>query len=56
MSSAVQDCLLTEGTERAIESAAATEGMAGMFADGLSKILAGETTLDEVLRVTRVAA
>jgi general secretion pathway protein E len=56
MSSAVQDRVLTEGTERAIEGAAAAEGMAGMFADGLDKILRGETTLDEVLRVTRVAA
>jgi general secretion pathway protein E len=56
MGNTVQERLLREGTERAIERAAAAEGMTGMFADGLAKILRGETTLDEVLRMTRVTA
>jgi general secretion pathway protein E len=38
---------------RPVEAAAATTGMPSMLADGLTKVLAGETTLDEVLRVTR---
>jgi general secretion pathway protein E len=55
MSEAVQDRLLADGTERAIQDAAQAEGMTSMFRDGLEKVLAGETVLDEVLRVTRMA-
>jgi general secretion pathway protein E len=51
---AVQDRLLTDGTERAIQDAAEMDGMTSMFSDGVSKVLAGETTLEEVLRVTRM--
>ena len=29
--------------------------MVGMFEDGLDKVLRGETTIDEVLRVTRMS-
>ena len=54
MSDGVQDRLLSDGTERAIQETAAAEGMTGMFRDGVSKVLAGETTLEEVLRVTRM--
>ena len=56
MSNTVQDRVLTDGTERAIQEAATSDGMVGMFRDGVDKVLAGETTLDEVLRVTRVSA
>jgi len=56
MSNAVQDRVLSDGTERAIQDAATADGMIGMFHDGVGKVLAGETTLDEVLRVTRVSA
>ena len=56
MSATVQDCMLKGGTERAIHEAAAADGMTGMFCDGLAKVLSGETTLDEVLRVTRMNA
>jgi general secretion pathway protein E len=56
MSNAVQDRMLADGTERAIQDAATADGMIGMFRDGVGKVLAGETTLDEVLRVTRVSA
>ncbi|MDZ4842773.1 MAG: GspE/PulE family protein [Hyphomicrobium aestuarii] len=38
---------------RPVEAAAASTGMPDMLADGLAKVLDGETTLDEVLRVTR---
>ncbi len=55
MSDAVQDRLLADGTERAIQEAAQAGGMTGMFRDGVEKVLAGETVLDEVLRVTRMA-
>jgi general secretion pathway protein E len=55
MTDAVQDRLLTDGTERAIQDAAQAGGMTSMFRDGVEKVLAGETVLDEVLRVTRMA-
>jgi general secretion pathway protein E len=55
MSNSVQETLLADGTERAIQEAALGSGMVTMFSDGLAKILAGETTLDEVLHVTRMA-
>ena len=35
------------------EIASSTPGMTPLFQDGLSRVLAGETTLEEVLRVTR---
>ena len=38
---AVQDRLLTDGTERAIQDAAESSGMTSMFRDGVSKVLAG---------------
>ncbi|WP_088343229.1 MULTISPECIES: GspE/PulE family protein [Rhodomicrobium] len=56
MSTGVQDRLLADGSERAIQEAASADGMPGMFSDGVAKVLAGETTLDEVLRVTRMAS
>jgi general secretion pathway protein E len=55
MSEAVQDRLLADGTERAIQDAAQAGGMTSMSRDGVEKVLAGETVLDEVLRVTRMA-
>ena len=54
MSDAVQDGLLAEGTERAIQDGAQAGGMTTMFRDGVEKVLAGETVLEEVLRVTRM--
>jgi general secretion pathway protein E len=56
MTNAVQDRVLGDGTERAIQEAATASGMVGMFHDGIGHVLAGQTTLDEVLRVTRVSA
>jgi general secretion pathway protein E len=40
-------------TERKLEAVAIDGGMVTMFEDGLSRVLGGETTLEEVLRVTQ---
>jgi general secretion pathway protein E len=53
MTDAMRRQVLERGSESAIEAAALDGGMVGMFDDGLSKALRGETTVDEVLRVTR---
>jgi general secretion pathway protein E len=55
MSEALRRKVLERGSESAIEAAAAEGGMVGMLDDGLAKALAGETTIEEVLRVTRIA-
>jgi general secretion pathway protein E len=46
--------VLESGTEAAIQAAGLEGGMITMFDDGLAKALSGETTIDEVLRVTRM--
>jgi general secretion pathway protein E len=43
----------TGTTDREIETAALGNGMESLYQNGLRKVLAGETTLDEVLRVAR---
>jgi general secretion pathway protein E len=53
MSDAVRTAVLAQAPERAIEDAAIEDGMTTMFSDGFNKVLAGETTLEEVLRATR---
>jgi general secretion pathway protein E len=50
----VRGRVLDSGTEAAIQAAALEGGMVTMFDDGLAKALRGETTVDEVLRVTRM--
>jgi general secretion pathway protein E len=55
MNEAVRHSVLQRGTESAIEAVAAKSGMISMFDDGLAKVLAGETTLEEVLQVTRMS-
>jgi general secretion pathway protein E len=55
MSEAIRRRVLERGSESAIEAAALENGMVGMLDDGLAKALRGETTVEEVLRVTRVA-
>jgi general secretion pathway protein E len=47
--------LLAGGSETAIADAARTQGMRTMYESGLAKVWRGETTIEEVLRVTRVA-
>jgi general secretion pathway protein E len=54
MTDAMRRRVLERGSDSAIEAAAIEEGMISMRDDGLSKALCGETTIDEVLRVTRV--
>ena len=49
----VRDAVLQRGSERALEDAAITAGMTTMLSNGLSKVLSGETTLEEVFRVTK---
>ena len=47
--------ILSRQSERAIEQAAAAAGMTTLYRDGLAKAFAGVTTIDEVLRATRVS-
>jgi general secretion pathway protein E len=54
MSDAVRDRILASGTERAVEEAAVQSGMITMLHDGLEKAFRGETTIEEVLRATRI--
>ncbi len=53
LTDAVRDTVLRRGSERALEDAAISAGMTTMLSNGLSKVLAGETTLEEVFRVTK---
>jgi general secretion pathway protein E len=55
MSETLRRKVLERGSESAIEAAAVEGGMIRMLDDGLAKALAGETTIEEVLRVTRIA-
>ena len=55
MSDAVRDRILSSGTERSVEEAAVGGGMITMFQDGLAKAFRGETTIEEVLRATRIS-
>lgn len=48
----VQKMIVSSSTSEAIEKAAVSEGMLSMQLDGLIKSLRGQTTIEEVLRVT----
>ena len=52
MSDAVRARILTRADAHSIESLAVSEGMRTMLHHGLERVAAGETTLEEVLRVT----
>jgi general secretion pathway protein E len=54
MTERVHDRLLDAADERALARAAAEDGMVGLKQDGLTKVMAGLTTLDELMRVTGV--
>jgi general secretion pathway protein E len=54
MNDAVRQRVLETSPEAGIEDAAVAAGMTTVFEDGLNKALRGETTIDEVLRVTRM--
>ena len=49
----VRDAILASSTERVIENAGIVDGMTTLLQSGLIKALRGETTSEEVLRVTR---
>ena len=50
---AVRARIKTGSTDREIETAALSNGMETLYQNGLRKVLAGEASLDEVLRVAR---
>ncbi len=52
-SNAVQKMITANATSNDIQAQAITEGMITMQTDGLIKALRGETTIEEVLRVTK---
>jgi general secretion pathway protein E len=49
----IRSMILEKADTAGIEQCAVRGGMRPMYQDGLDKVLAGQTTLDEVLRVTR---
>jgi general secretion pathway protein E len=51
----VRQKMLERASEAQIEAAAVADGMVTMFEDGLDKALRGLTTIEEVLRVTRMS-
>ena len=51
----VRELLLSRAGERAIAEGAMASGMISMYRDGLEKAFRGETTIEEVLRVTRAS-
>ncbi len=53
MTEGVRNAVLARGIERGLEAAAEADGMLTMLKSGLGKVYQGETTLEEVLRVTR---
>jgi general secretion pathway protein E len=54
MDDAVREGMLSEPTDRALEAIGVRAGMTTLFQNGLAKAMAGDTTMDEVLRVSRV--
>jgi general secretion pathway protein E len=55
MSDAQRGRVLTGANDRDLESAARSEGMVPLFADGLDKVARGLATIEDVLRVTRLS-
>ncbi len=51
----IRESILSRQSERAIEQSAIAAGMTSLYRDGLTKAFRGETTIDEVLRATRVS-
>lgn len=49
----LKDLILNNADSDTIKAAAKKEGMKGMFEDGIAKVMQGETTIEEVLRVSR---
>ncbi len=55
LSDGIRSLVMRHATSGEIQKQAAAEGMISMYDNGLRKVLAGTTTLEEVLRVTREA-
>ena len=55
MSDGIRSLVMRHATSGELQKQAAAEGMISMYDNGLRKVLAGTTTLEEVLRVTREA-
>jgi len=55
MTDGIRSLVMRHATSGEIQRQAVSEGMLTMYEHGLRKVLAGTTTLDEVLRVTREA-
>lgn len=55
MTDDIRSLVLRHAEQRELQAAARVSGMRTMYEDGLDKALAGVTSLEEVLRVTRVA-
>jgi general secretion pathway protein E len=53
VSDRIRELILSRAEALEIQRAAISEGMRTMFTDGMRKALAGTTTLEEVIRVTR---
>ncbi|MFH1576449.1 MAG: GspE/PulE family protein [Candidatus Margulisiibacteriota bacterium] len=50
----IRDLILAKASDAAIKQAALRAGMKTLRSDGLAKVLAGKTTIDEVMRVTQL--
>ncbi|HEX7558460.1 MAG TPA: type II/IV secretion system protein, partial [Usitatibacter sp.] len=53
MTDSIRSLIMRHATAGDLRAAAVAEGMETMFENGLRKSLAGITTIEEVLRVTR---
>ena len=54
MTDELRELILARQSDRVIERAAVEAGMTTLYRDGLAKAFRGETTVEEVLRATRV--
>ncbi|KAB2911587.1 MAG: type II/IV secretion system protein [Hyphomicrobiaceae bacterium] len=53
VNSKMRELIVGRASERSIQEAAVAAGMVPMLSDGTAKVLAGETTIEEVMRATR---
>ena len=53
VSDSIKKMILVNASPDVIEEQAVKEGMVTMFIDGMRKVIAGKTTIEEVLRVMR---
>ncbi len=53
VSDEIQKCILANDSPKVVEEVAKKEGMTTIFMDGMTKVLQGVTTIEEILRVMR---